>query len=279
MNKFIKIFTLLLGATITMTSCEELNIKPDTDVQSTLDHTFVQAEMNIISTQFDLAAKAMNNLQDPGSEESPFCECAKINVERIGDSQFRMTIDYGEGCECIDERTRKGALTGVFSDMWDKEGVNLVITSDNYQVTNLLGKNFAFDFEKTITRKEIASEKPELHIQVSSAELTSEDDKTITWKSERILTLVEGGEDVDPSNDVYQITGTAEGIARNESAFSVEITEPLTMDASCTTGITVGIVTLTPEGKKARTIDYGDGSCDSEATVSIGDFSTTISLW
>ncbi|MEZ4774334.1 MAG: hypothetical protein R3D00_14210 [Bacteroidia bacterium] len=277
MNPITKLFLLVFATAALASGCEVLSLSGDHEVQSTLDHSFVQSEVTIIGNQFDAIAQSANNLKQTGSIQSPFCDCAVIDIAQSANDQYIVTVDFGEGCVCKDGRTRSGKLTGTFTNLWDQENVQLKITPENYTITNLLGTVFDFNFEKTITRENVTSDQPVFNILVTSAELTSEKGETITWSSRRKTTLISGAGDLDPSNNVYSITGTASGVARNDVAFDVEITEPMVLDATCGF-ISSGIVVLTPEGKTARTIDYGDGTCDKEATVSIGDFTTTISL-
>jgi hypothetical protein len=48
----------------------------------------------------------------------------------------------------------------------------------------------------------------------------------------------------------------------------VNVTVPVEKRASCT-WITKGRIDLTPEGLATRTVDYGDGTCDDKATLTI----------
>ncbi|MEZ4827459.1 MAG: hypothetical protein R3C61_14440 [Bacteroidia bacterium] len=259
MKSFSRLFLLVFSIAALASGCEVLSLSGDREVQSTLDHSFVQSEVTIIGNQFDAIAQSANNLKQTGTVQSPFCDCATIEIFQNDQEQFVVTVDYGQGCSCVDGRTRSGKLTGVFTDLWDQENVKLTITTEGYKITNLLGTSFDFVFEKTITRADVNTSQPVFNVLVPTAELTSEKGETITWSSRRKVTVIAGADDLDPSNNVYSITGTASGVARNEVAFDVEITEPLVLDASCGI-ISEGIVTLTPEEKTARVIDYGDGT-------------------
>lgn len=70
------------------------------------------------------------------------------------------------------------------------------------------------------------------------------------------------------SDDVYSITGKAQGTASNGVAFSYEITKELIKN-SCK-NIVSGIITYTSgSGFLDKTLDFGDGSCDGKATFTI----------
>jgi hypothetical protein len=64
------------------------------------------------------------------------------------------------------------------------------------------------------------------------------------------------------------ISGSASGTDRSGKKFTVDINTPLRREMGCR-WIVSGVQTITPEGKKARTIDYGDGTCDDKAKVTI----------
>ena len=73
------------------------------------------------------------------------------------------------------------------------------------------------------------------------------------------------------AEDIYNITGSASGTDANGNAFSVAITKALTIDFSCQYHLTAGTIQITPTGKATRVIDYGNGACDDDATLTIGN--------
>jgi hypothetical protein len=69
-------------------------------------------------------------------------------------------------------------------------------------------------------------------------------------------------------DDVYLIEGSTTGTSARGSSYSAVITTPLRKANACP-WIESGVVTITPRNKKTRTIDFGDGTCDNKATVTI----------
>ncbi|GIV27800.1 MAG: hypothetical protein KatS3mg027_1614 [Bacteroidia bacterium] len=91
---------------------------------------------------------------------------------------------------------------------------------------------------------------------------------TISYNSSRSVS-VDTKNTNDPSDDVVTIvSGTANGKNRENRSFEVNITN-LEKPTSCKY-ITKGTVSITPSGLKPRTINYGDGTCDNKATISVG---------
>ena len=67
-------------------------------------------------------------------------------------------------------------------------------------------------------------------------------------------------------------------MTRTGIAYTVEIIDPLLFSIDCR-WIKQGAIEVTPQDLAVRTIDYGDGECDSEATISVGNFTLTFYMW
>lgn len=99
---------------------------------------------------------------------------------------------------------------------------------------------------------------------------------TITYSSTRSVS-VDTKNTVDPTDDVVTIvSGHASGKNRNGISYSVSI-KNLTKPANCKY-ITAGTVDITPSRKNTRTINYGNGTCDDKATVTINGNTFEITL-
>lgn len=99
---------------------------------------------------------------------------------------------------------------------------------------------------------------------------------TITYSSTRSV-MVDTKNTTDPSDDEMTIvSGTAQGQNREKRAYSVNITN-LTKPASCKY-ITKGTVEIAPDKLTPRTINYGDGTCDNKATVTVNGNTFEITL-
>src|SRR5690606_39417748 len=75
----------------------------------------------------------------------------------------------------------------------------------------------------------------------------------------------------DWSSDVCSsdlLSGSGNGVAFNGTSFNVTITEPLVLNGDCRF-ITKGKAEVTPSGMSTRTIDFGDGTCDTEVGIVI----------
>jgi len=99
---------------------------------------------------------------------------------------------------------------------------------------------------------------------------------TISYNSTRSVS-VDTKNTTDPSDDIVTIvSGTANGKNREGRAFNVNI-KNLTKPANCKY-ITKGTVEITPDKLSPRIINYGDGTCDNKAVLTINGNSFEITL-
>jgi hypothetical protein len=99
-----------------------------------------------------------------------------------------------------------------------------------------------------------------------------------TWNSTRTREITSGYGDSDCSTHVYKINGTATH-SDSESGNSANLTfTDIVRDMDCSY-ITSGTITVVPgNSRPQRTIDFGSGNCDDEATVTKNGQTRTIHL-
>jgi hypothetical protein len=125
---------------------------------------------------------------------------------------------------------------------------------------------------------------PSYEMEVSNGGLTYPSGDATAWNGTTLYELAEGANtnfDTDGlagiTDDVYHIGGTISGTNRNGSAYTANVTEYLIRDMSCK-WITQGRMELTPGNGATRTIDFGEGNCDPQATFSLGNLSFNFML-
>jgi hypothetical protein len=99
---------------------------------------------------------------------------------------------------------------------------------------------------------------------------------SVVWNSTRTRTWTVGENSATKFDDVYEITGTASG-TKGSTSFTMVITQPLVRSLSCD-WISEGKMDVQPSGKPLRQIDFGNGTCDDQATVTINSVVHTITL-
>jgi hypothetical protein len=114
-------------------------------------------------------------------------------------------------------------------------------------------------------------------VTLENARITFTNQTTYTRNATRTRTWVSGYD--TPFNiwdDVYHISGSASGINRRNQAYTHTITSPLIVKLNCR-WITEGILTAVV-GTHNIVVDYGDGTCDNMATITINGKSYEIRL-
>ena len=79
-------------------------------------------------------------------------------------------------------------------------------------------------------------------------------------------------------HDVFSATGTSNGVDRNGKTFDVTINSPV-IKRTIYPYMESGILSITPEGRSARTVNYGDGTWDNKATLTINGNIFTFTLY
>lgn len=252
----------------------------------------------------DLIAAADNNLaeekwndvdkQVEGSVEfvlndtlQKWNNCATLRVDTLGNPfPVLFTLDFGETeCLCKDGKMRKGSIIYELSGIYRKVGTVITVSTDDY---------FVDDYKVIGTRSTTNLGKDSndfltFDVVVNEAQIITPDGSTITWSCQRTRTWIAGFETAyftkDTINggvlgwsgiqdDIHEITGFSSGTTQDGRYFDAKITSALRLDLGCQ-WITSGTVELTPDQLLTRTLDYGDGACDDEATVNIGRKITT----
>lgn len=190
-------------------------------------------------------------------------------------SPIKMTLDYGVATICDDAKIRSGKIFVTWTGRYRDPQSVINITFENFKQENpILAKSFTIDniSSKTITNNgRNASGQLNWTISVN-AKITIQTGQNITWISNRSRTWLAGEGTPSWNDDKYEVKGTTSGTNRNGKSYVCNIREgnPLLVDLNCNLRrITKGIIDLTPEGKPTRTIDFGDGTCDADVTVTV----------
>jgi hypothetical protein len=194
--------------------------------------------------------------------------CAEVTISPIDSTYPKViVIDFGDtSCTGIDGRQRKGKLTATITGRYRDQGTVMTIETDNYIVNG-----YKIEGDKKLENLgRNSAGKLEFSISVANGEITQEnEDWRITWSSNRVRTWLDG-EDTpfDASDDVFIVSGTAQGENRNGRAYTANITSDLRIELDCEY-VVEGELTIEPENLKTRVIDYGDGECDNDIEVDI----------
>ena len=200
--------------------------------------------------------------------------CASVSVS--GSSfPVTVTVDFGAGCKSADSVTRSGSITYVFSGKLSTPGTVISATFNNYTVN---GYKLAGTYSITNTSTTSIS----LTTAVKNGNITypSPNDTSYSFAGSKTVTLAPGGSITTPSSLIFNLTG-GYGIGSSYGdTLTATVTTPLVHPASCK-HVVSGIVSFKYTKGSASlngTVDYGNGTCDSTALITIGTYTKTVIL-
>lgn len=201
--------------------------------------------------------------------------CTTISLDTVAMPHL-LTIDFGStNCLCFDGKYRRGKIIVSFIKRYRDSGSSHTIAFSNYYVNN-----YKVEGTQTVVNNgHNAKGNITFSIQTSSV-ITDTTGKQLTFTSTRTREWIAGESTIGLhgwSDDVYSITGSASGTSFNGASYSANITSPLLIALSCR-WVEQGTIAFTPSGELTRTIDFGSGSCDNQATVTIAGKTFPITL-
>ncbi|MDJ1467315.1 hypothetical protein [Xanthocytophaga flava] len=280
-----RIFALALIVTILAGCKKEEEVKPSseqnfTSAQATID---LLAELETISNMASgfgdsdpssgkinktTASARLNRMLEQ--------ECGTSTYTRNEAGQRIYTFDYGTGVVC-DSVSFKGKITFVVTTI--ENGYEVAVPDFNGYTEN--GRTYNGSYVVTITR--IDSSRKQV-TKYNNASVTYEDGSQIKWSSTHTLSykldvkenLPNGGTSYSPS--VTSTTGEISGINKKGTAFTATIEGPILTTKSCNYRKVSGNYLIETEGYSNAVLDYGDGTCDDKATLTIDGVSKTITI-
>ncbi len=212
------------------------------------------------------------------SEESPAYQlsysCPKITATSSNGNNYLESIllDFtsDSGCSALDGKNRSGLLEISLNGKYDDSGTVIDINPKNYVIDG-----YEVEGIITITQKS-TNDSSNFSMTIRSGTI-SNGDKTIEWSSNWNLTQQNGCSSIDPLDDIYLISGNSIGKSSTETDFKAKITQSLTYTFNCK-WLREGILRVTEGNQNDRIIDFGNGSCDQNATISVGSLTIPISI-
>ncbi len=274
MKKLQLILLMVLSMLIMVNGCKkDKTIIIDSQTTSAKDNG---AAENVFADIKRVVEEAVNDEgQSNKSGAYSFGSCATITIAPAwADTTFPkvMEIDFGStNCTGAYGINRRGKLVINISGRYIDSGSVLTVQPQNYYVNDV-----KVEGTKTLTNMGLNSNNHHVFsVEAVNGQLTYTDGTVTTWSSTRENEWIEG----DTTNfftdglagicdDVYLITGSANGVNRNGLAYSVDITSPLRKEICCR-WISSGTLEIVPSGLATRYVDFGSGACDAQATITI----------
>jgi hypothetical protein len=204
-------------------------------------------------------------------------DCATITLETAADNSVlkpkgTITIDFGTaGCKDSKGNTRKGKILINYNGRKYNPSSSLTTTYDSYYINNAkVEGTLSVTYSNSST-----SEKVLFTESLTDGKITWPDGTT-SIRAE-IKTIEWTRNTAEPIKDQWKITGganyTAAGVNKKGQVYEMKIVEPLIYTRQCniTSKGTIPVkgVKELLVGSKKITSNYGDGTCDTQVTISI----------
>lgn len=249
-------------ALVLLASCKkEEEPTQEPDLNPAKDIALVFGAYSDAFSQVDRVGKSEPGLRD----NYGLPVCATVIFQDTLQFPYEVIIDFGEdNCPDIYGVNRRGKILFKISGPYQDVGTAITTTLENYHVMDhhLQGSR--------VVTNEGQNSNGNMWFSVVEADvtLTAPDGSwTSHWESTRVREWTEG--EVSWWNlldDIYEITGSAEGISRTGIPYTVNISDPLVVEIGCP-WIVEGSIDLFPEGSSVMSVDYGNGNCDDDAVV------------
>lgn len=236
----------------------------DTDTQTAQDHAYAESSYNDAYASVNDAASVHSEIGKTGGETVILPSGASITVSDVHTFPIKMTIDFGTGTMCKDNKMRTGQIIATLSGKYRDSGTVITITFNGYTVNG-----DKIEGVKTVTN-EGHNANGNWHYAIAvDGKVTRKNGNMIIYKSSRDREWIQGSNTPGLGDDMYSITGSASGTSSNGNIYSLTITKPLIVGFACRF-IEAGTVDIAITGKADRIVNYGDtANCDANATVTI----------
>lgn len=186
------------------------------------------------------------------------------------------TIDFGTaGCPMANGNILKGKIIITF--VYDPSATSHTI---NYSFVDFYHNAIQINGNKTFTRVlGTSSANNQTHpIVTMTMDLTATmpNGGIFTRVGSRVREIIAGQSTPELSDNAYQVTGSWSTTSPNGILRISSITTPLVIKLNCS-NIVQGIITFTRNGNTAI-LDYGNGDCDNQATITINGVAFPITL-
>jgi hypothetical protein len=274
-NNFFLIAVLFVSFAFTFSACNKDDDNKKNNYQSAIDNALAENMFGDVFKQAsDGVIAAKDSVSGNKSGRETMSSCAVITITPFDLTTFpkTITVDFGNtNCLGNDGYYRRGAVKMTTTGWYLDSGTVINVTPQNYYVNNNLVQG-----QKTITNMG-HNTAGNLVYGIFVDGTVSNSSGIVEWTSTRQHEWIEGESTIlNPWDDVYLITGTADGTNINGEDFHVVVNTPLRIQVGCR-WITAGSLTLT-SGNLTILVNYGNGTCDAEATVIINGATYNITM-
>jgi len=223
--------------------------------------------LQIVESQSD--SEPANRLS--GSAQNFMSQCATVTTTQSGDTWIR-TIDFGDtNCMLLNGNTVRGKIIITFNNDFDAATRTIAYAFDNFYHNDR-----HVEGNRTVVKTRSANNHPQATITLDMT-VTTPAGAVFHRTGQRVREFTQGYDTpFNLSDNAFSITGNWTTTFPNGTTSSATITSPLIIQWNCA-HILSGTISFTRNTNSAI-LDYGDGTCDNQATVTINGVLHNITL-
>lgn len=270
-------FPLLFCSVLIFTGCKKDDKEePDRDIGSASDNALAEVTFSDIGNIVEQAAVNDSLTTYRVSFQSGILSsCATVSND-MSVTPHVLTIDFGNvNCKCADDKNRRGKILVSYTGQYRDSGSTYTVSFNNYFVND-----FKVSGNKTVVNSgRNNSGNLSFSINVNGI-ITNTSGQELIWNSVRTREWTAGESTsgiLGWLDDEYKISGSASGVSFEGTPYTVSISNPLLVALNCR-WIKQGVLVFTPGNLPARVLDYGNGNCDNDATVTVSGYVFNIKL-
>jgi hypothetical protein len=192
----------------------------------------------------------------------PPSSCRVITQETLTNGDKKFKVDFGTGCVDANGNNRSGIIYIVAHRNTTNNEITAAITFDNYYINS-------HKIEGTINvSRVVVNSVPTFTRETNITIIQPSGGGTIHREGSFNIEKIGGvSTPLDFTDDVFSIRGNALTTLPNGNVLHMEITEPLIRNIGCPV-IVKGKKTIT-KNSQTFVLDYGNGTCDDMATLTL----------
>ena len=237
----------------------------DIEAEVTLDAGFEEVD--------DLGTASLDQVSFPNgriAEDDRF-RCAEITHDTVTKT---IIIDFGDGCPGRGDRIRRGRIIVDYTDRRFVPGSEIVITLEDFYIDSVHLEGI-----RRITNLSVdLDDNPTFSVVLSGGQATWPDGTFATREVDLIRTWIRAS---NPLEDEFHLDGVTSGLNRDGVSYSTQILSTLIRKNACLDQrifIPVQGIKEITRGDRVWVVDFGDGICDREVTVTSDGVVETVDL-
>lgn len=199
--------------------------------------------------------------------------CVQITITPLQPSSFPKTVvmDFGTGC-ASHGHLRSGKIKTVYTGRLTEPGKSATTTFENFKIDSVAIEGVHKLSNTTIP----GSNQRQFTITITEGKIKGRNGVYVAYNSTQVQTQIEGNGTLLPGDDIFRITGNSKGTtvrANKPYSWNTEITDPLIKNFTCR-WLSKGIRKTVRDGLTANSqwvsfLNFGNGTCDNSATLTI----------